>query len=92
MGSRWSDEKPFQSDAREMIFTGSGLGLALASVSAVETAFSHAMVKAGQDKLAVQVRIRLVGLIFALPFVIAGSENGQGDGTGSPPQLSLLAR
>lgn len=54
-----------------MILTGSALGLALASLSALGTAFSHAMVKAGRDKLAVQVWIRLVGLCFALPFVIA---------------------
>ena len=49
--------------------TASALGLALAALSALGTAFSHALVKAGRDKLAVQVWIRLGGLLFALPFV-----------------------
>lgn len=46
------------------------LGLGLAALSALGTASSHALVKAGRDKLAVQVWIRLVGLCFALPFVV----------------------
>lgn len=49
--------------------TASTLGLALAALSALGTAISHALVKAGRDKLAVQVWIRLGGLLFALPFV-----------------------
>ena len=49
--------------------TASALGLALAALSALGTAISHALVKAGRDKLAVQVWIRFGGLLFALPFV-----------------------
>ena len=51
--------------------TASALGLGLAAFSAFGTASSHAMVKAGRDKLAVQVWIRLVGCCFALPFVVS---------------------
>lgn len=49
--------------------TASALGLALAALSALGTAISHALVKAGRDKLAVQAWIRFGGLLFALPFV-----------------------
>ena len=42
----------------------------MAAFSALGTASSHAMVKAGRDKLAVQVWIRLVGCCFALPFAL----------------------
>lgn len=49
--------------------TASSLGLALAALSALGTAISHALVKAGRDKLAVQVWIRLGGLLFATPFL-----------------------
>lgn len=49
--------------------TATSLGLALAALSALGTAIAHAMVKAGRDKLAVQVWIRLGGLLFALPFL-----------------------
>ena len=48
----------------------SALGLGLAAFSALGTASSHAMVKAGRDRLAVQVWIRLVGCGFALPFAL----------------------
>ena len=49
--------------------TATSLGLALAALSALGTASSHALVKAGRDKLAVQVWIRAGGLLFALPFL-----------------------
>lgn len=49
--------------------SATALGLALAALSALGTAVSHALVKSGRDKLAVQVWIRLGGLLFALPFV-----------------------
>ena len=50
--------------------TASALGLGLAAFSALGTASSHAVVKAGRDKLAVQVWIRLAGFVFALPFAL----------------------
>ena len=50
--------------------TASALGFGLAAFSALGTASSHAMVKAGRDKLAVQVWIRLTGCAFALPFAL----------------------
>lgn len=49
--------------------TATSLGLALAALSALGTAIAHALVKAGRDKLAVQVWIRFGGLLFALPLV-----------------------
>ena len=49
--------------------TATALGLALAALSALGTAIAHALVKAGSDKLAVQVWIRFGGLLFALPFL-----------------------
>ena len=60
--------------------SASVLGLSLAALSALGTASSHALIKAGQDKLAVQVWIRLVGLCFALPLVA----------TSPPPAAGLL--
>lgn len=66
MASRSSGESPSRNDST---VTASALGLALAALSALGTAIAHAMVKAGRDKLAVQVWIRLGGLIFAPPFL-----------------------
>lgn len=51
--------------------TSADFGLILAGLSALATAVSHAWVKAGGDKLAVQVWIRLTGFVLALPFAIA---------------------
>jgi drug/metabolite transporter (DMT)-like permease len=45
-------------------------GLALAALSALATAFAHAYLKAGIDKLAVQVWVRLTGFVFALPIAV----------------------
>ena len=50
--------------------SASALGLGLAGFSALGTASSHAMVKSGRDKLAVQAWIRTVGCAFALPFAL----------------------
>lgn len=50
--------------------SATSLGLALAALSALGSAASHALVKAGGDKLAVQVWIRLIGLVFALPLLL----------------------
>lgn len=47
------------------------LGLWLAAFSALTTAFAHASIKAGRDKLAVQAWVRLVGLALAVPVAIA---------------------
>lgn len=52
------------------MLTGAQLGIALALVSAVATAFAHAYLKVGQDKLAVQAWIRLIGLAAFLPLAI----------------------
>ncbi len=43
------------------------IGIALGSLSALSTAFAHALIKAGSDKLAVQAWIRLTGIALALP-------------------------
>jgi drug/metabolite transporter (DMT)-like permease len=48
--------------------TAAGLGLAL--FSALTSAFAHALVKSGEDKLAVQSWIRLIEGTIALPFVL----------------------
>ncbi len=45
------------------------IGLTLGLMSAISTAFAHALIKAGGDKLAVQAWIRLTGLMIALPFM-----------------------
>lgn len=45
-------------------------GLALALFSAVTSAFAHATLKSGEDKLAVMAWIRLCELATALPFVL----------------------
>jgi drug/metabolite transporter (DMT)-like permease len=55
-------------------------GLLLALVSTFATAFAHALLKKGGDKLAVQAWVRLIGLGFALP-VIA---------TVGPPPVTLI--
>lgn len=44
------------------------LGLLLALVSTISTAFAHAFLKAGKNKLAVQAWVRLTGFAIALPF------------------------
>lgn len=44
------------------------LGLLLALVSTVSTAFAHAYLKAGHNKLTVQAWVRMTGFAFALPF------------------------
>lgn len=49
---------------------GLALGLALALFSAITSAFAHATLKSGDDKLAVMAWIRLVELTSALPFVL----------------------
>lgn len=49
---------------------GEQLGIALALVSAVATAFAHAYLKIGDDKLAVQAWIRLIGLAGFLPLAV----------------------
>lgn len=49
------------------MLTDAQLGIALALVSAVATAFAHAYLKVGEDKLAVQAWIRLIGLAAFLP-------------------------
>ncbi len=46
-------------------------GLLLALVSTISTAFAHAYLKAGRNKLAVQAWVRLTGFTVALPFAIA---------------------
>ena len=46
------------------------IGLALAAFSALLTAFAHATLKVGGDKLAVQAWIRLIGLAIASPLAI----------------------
>ncbi|UVO55144.1 DMT family transporter [Sphingomonas sp. SUN039] len=46
------------------------LGLWLAGFSALTTALAHASIKSGQDKLAVQAWVRLVGLTIATPLAI----------------------
>ena len=53
------------------------IGFALAAFSALITAFAHATLKAGGDKLAVQAWIRLMGLSIGLPIAIL---------VGLPPQ------
>jgi drug/metabolite transporter (DMT)-like permease len=45
-------------------------GLALAGVSAVASSSSHALLKSGEDKLAVQAWAQFTGLLVALPFVL----------------------
>ncbi len=45
-------------------------GLILAFVSALTTSFAHALLKAGEDKLAVQAWVRLTELALALPLAI----------------------
>lgn len=52
------------------MLAGVELGIALALLSAVATAFSHAYLKVGQDKLAVQAWIRIIGLAAFLPLAI----------------------
>lgn len=46
------------------------LGLSLAFVSALATAWAHAMLKAAGNKLAVQAWVRLTGLSVALPIAV----------------------
>jgi drug/metabolite transporter (DMT)-like permease len=46
------------------------VGLALAGVSAVASSSSHALLKSGGDKLAMQAWTQATGLVFALPFVL----------------------
>lgn len=46
------------------------LGLWLAAFSALTTALAHALVKSGQDKLAVQAWVRLTCLVIALPIAL----------------------
>lgn len=46
------------------------LGLWLAGFSALTTALAHASIKSGQDKLAVQAWVRLVGLSLAAPLAV----------------------
>lgn len=46
-----------------------GVGLALASVSAVASSSAHALLKSGGDKFAVQAWLSLIGLALALPFL-----------------------
>ncbi len=46
------------------------VGLALALFSAITSAFAHATLKSGDDKLAVMAWIRLCELATALPFVL----------------------
>ncbi len=46
------------------------LGLWLAAFSALTTALAHASIKSGQDKLAVQAWVRLVGLAIAGPLAL----------------------
>lgn len=46
-----------------------GIGLALAGVSALASSSSHALLKAGQDKLAMQAWTQITPVLFALPFV-----------------------
>lgn len=46
------------------------VGLSLAFLSALATAWAHAMLKAGADKLAVQAWVRLTGLSVALPIAL----------------------
>lgn len=45
-------------------------GLALAGVSALASSASHALLKSGQDKLAMQAWTQVSGLMCALPFVL----------------------
>ncbi len=45
-------------------------GMLLALLSALSTAFAHALLKSGDDKLAVQAGIRLTGMAIALPLAI----------------------
>ncbi len=47
-----------------------GWGLVLAAFSAMTTAAAHASVKSGNDKLAVQAWVRLIGLVIALPVAV----------------------
>lgn len=49
---------------------GMAVGLALALFSAITSAFAHATLKSGDDKLAVMAWIRLIELVSALPFVL----------------------
>lgn len=46
------------------------VGLALAGVSAVASSSAHALLKSGDDKLAIQAWSSLVALLIALPFVV----------------------
>jgi drug/metabolite transporter (DMT)-like permease len=46
------------------------VGLALAGVSAVASSSTHAMLKAGDDKLGVQAWTQLTALLIALPFTL----------------------
>jgi drug/metabolite transporter (DMT)-like permease len=46
------------------------LGLCLAAFSALTTALAHASIKSGDDKLAAQAWVRLVGLAVALPVAL----------------------
>jgi drug/metabolite transporter (DMT)-like permease len=45
-------------------------GLALAGVSALASSSFHAILKSGEDKIAVQAWSSLVGLVLALPFIL----------------------
>ena len=46
------------------------LGLSLALFSALATAFAHALLKVGDDKLAVQAWVRLTGFVLAIPIAL----------------------
>ncbi len=46
------------------------LGLSLALFSALATAFAHALLKVGDNKLAVQAWVRLTGFVLALPIAL----------------------
>jgi drug/metabolite transporter (DMT)-like permease len=46
-----------------------GIGLALAGVSAVASSSTHALLKSGEDQLAVQAWSQVIAMLLALPFV-----------------------
>lgn len=50
--------------------SATGIGLALAGVSALASSSAHALLKSGGDKLAMQAWTQATGLVFALPFIL----------------------
>jgi drug/metabolite transporter (DMT)-like permease len=50
--------------------SASVIGLALAAISAIGSSSAHALLKAGDDKVAIQAWSSLLGLALALPFVL----------------------